>query len=148
MGADGVTSRRTAAIAVLVVAAIVLAAVAAVFLVPGPSPPEEPVDADLSATVVYGQLVALGIEDAVVDASDDRVLVRYNRDGNRSVTPAHVAVEAAEVYPDVPRIVIQVFEGFEPREQVVVETEVALALARGEVSAEAFESAANTTALG
>lgn len=135
MNRDALTNRRTLAVAaaVLVLAVVVIGGV--VLLGSGGAERGEPTPSQANSDL-YGQLAGAGFQDAVVDVNEERAFVRYNVPRNVSVeaTELFVSRTAARSAPDTDRIVLEVYQGFEPVERVVVATEDVLALVRGDLT--------------
>lgn len=112
------TSRRVV-YALGVVALVVVVGVGALAALPAPG--FEPAAAN---SAIHARLAAAGFDDAVVDVTDERVLVRYTVPANVSRRRAALIAlrAAADVAPGADRIVLQVYEAGEPVEQVTVET--------------------------
>ena len=85
-------------------------------------------------------LVKSRIEDAVVDVTDERALVRYNLPHglDKDDTLQFVIVEAAKI-SDSNKIVIQIYENFTPLEEINVDRKVVLDFAKHRITYEEFK---------
>lgn len=95
-----------------------------------------------SANGRLSQALALaGVPEAVPDVNGSRLLVRYNvPDGmDREAAFYTVLLTSFEVAGEAPLFVLQVYEAYEPVEEVRVAGEDVAALARGELDEAAFE---------
>lgn len=73
---------------------------------------------------LYSVLANVGIDDALVDVTDERVLVRYNLPEGKDPEAARYFVlgTAAHVAPYSKRIIIQTYRDMEPLEEASVAT--------------------------
>lgn len=87
-------------------------------------------------TAIYRAMVNNSIPAAVVDISNETILVRYNVPPNRSRehTTYYVLGVASSVAPKSDRIRVEVYENFVPIEAVVVETTAVQAYRDDEVT--------------
>lgn len=98
---------------------LALAAVFAVILIlPLVLPKEDIADADIKNTEIYYGLLGLGIEDAVVDATEERIIIRYNNAEN--VKTENISKICASAFPESKKIIIQKFVNFEFKEQTEI----------------------------
>ncbi|RLG39170.1 MAG: hypothetical protein DRN91_00585 [Candidatus Alkanophagales archaeon] len=85
-------------------------------------------------------MTSVGIEDAIVDITDERALVRYNLPENMSKESVNYYIMgAAAAITNSSKIVIQVYENFTPLEEIVVSTEDVLAFMNETITYEEFE---------
>lgn len=121
---------------------IVLALVAVGLGVAGPASSDtiEPNERD---SELYASLADAGVSDAVVEISDEHVLVRYEvPDGmNRTESLEIVLRKSAAAAPNTQVLVVQVYDGYEPALQATVETSVVLAYVLDELTYEDVEAA-------
>ena len=123
-------------IGILVILLILVAGTALVYFWPAPSSEETPA-VELTNTLILGSLTNLGLTDVLIDKTDGQVLIRYNepRDfANRS----SVFAVAANYAPFTNQIVLQVFDNFEPKEEIIANTTRALEYADGQISETQF----------
>jgi len=90
---------------------------------------------------LYAALASVGIEDAVVDITQERALIRYNLPENMSKESVNYYImgAAATIAPNSSKIVIQVYGNFEPLEEIVVKTEDVLAFMNETITYEELE---------
>jgi len=90
---------------------------------------------------LYAALASVGIEDAVVDITQERALIRYNLPENMSKESVNYYImgAAATIAPNSSKIVIQVYGSFEPLEEIVVKTEDVLAFMNETITYEELE---------
>jgi len=121
-------------IAVIAVLAIAL------YILSLPSQPEPEIIPNPLNTELYIALTSVGIEDAVVDITPERALVRYNLPENMSKESVNYYIMgAAAAITNSSKIVIQVYENFTPLEEVVVNTDDVLAFMNETITYEEFE---------
>lgn len=121
-------------IAVIAVLAIAL------YILSLPSQPEPEIIPNPLNTELYIALASVGIEDAVVDITPERALVRYNLPENMSKESVNYYIMgAAAAITNSSKIVIQVYENFTPLEEVVVNTDDVLAFMNETITYEEFE---------
>lgn len=127
---------------VLVVGVGILVVVAGgLWILSGPTGTgEEPIEASEQNTELYGKLAASGIQDALVDVTEERALIRYNQPANMTRSSSvHIAMgSAAQVAPNSSEIVVEVYEDFEPAVTATVTTDDVLAFLDGEITYETF----------
>jgi len=109
------------------------------FTIQTPSEPEltpNPLNAELYFFLSNG-----GLENALVDITPERALIRYNLPENVSTetTNFFVMKASARIAPNSSKIIIQVYENFTPLEEVIVSTEDVLAFMNGTITYEEFE---------
>ena len=105
-----------------------------------PSQPEPEIIPNPLNTELYLALASVGIEDAVVDITPERALVRYNLPENMSKESVNYYIMgAAAAITNSSKIVIQVYENFTPLEEVIVSTEDVLAFMNETITYEEFE---------
>jgi len=107
----------------VLVAAVLLVGVAYLAFVPPPTATPENEE-------LYSALQSAGIEDALVDVTDDRVLVRYERPAGYDVRATNYLVlgAAAEAAPYTERVVVECYEGSTRVERVSANTGDVLAV--------------------
>lgn len=107
----------------VLVAAVLLVGVAYLAFVPPPTATPENEE-------LYSALQSAGIEDALVDVTDDRVLVRYDRPAGYDVRATNYLVlgAAAEAAPYTERVVVECYEGSTRVERVSANTGDVLAI--------------------
>lgn len=94
-------------------------------------------DADMKNTDLHIALVNdFNLEDSLVDATQERVLVRYNE--TQTIKTSGIVKTIASIYPDTKKIIIQKFIDFEPKEQAEIAIGDALALLEGTLTEEEF----------
>jgi len=120
---------------------IVAFALIAFFILSLLTQPEPEITPNPLNTELYSALASAGIEDAVVDITPERALIRYNLPENMSKESANYYImgAAATITPNSSKIVIQVYEDFEPLEEVVANTEDVLAFIDGAITYEELE---------
>ena len=91
---------------------------------------EENLEIRSENTQLYAALVDAGIEDAVVDITDERALIRYNLPPNLNMeaTWYYIISASAIIAPETDKIVIQTYVNYEPREEITVNTTDVIAL--------------------
>jgi len=126
--------------------AVVLAFV--IIILSLPTQPEPEITPNPLNTGLYLALASVGIEDAVVDITPERALIRYNLPANMSKESANYYIMgAAATIANSSKIVIQVYENFMPVEEVVVSTEDVLAFINGTISYKELEKRIETKSL-
>jgi len=133
----------------IVIPVVVLAVIAIIlFILSLPSQPEAEITPSPLNTKLYTILASAGIEDAVVDITDERALVRYNlpKDVNKEDALQFVVIEVAKI-SDSNKIIIQIYDNFTPLEEVNVDKEDALKLARHEITYEELKQRIETKSL-
>ena len=85
---------------------------------------EENIEIREENTRLYAALVAVGIEDAIVDITDERALIRFNLPNNlnKGATWYYIMSASAAIAPETDKIIIQTYENYERREEVTVNT--------------------------
>ena len=86
---------------------------------------EENLEIRTENTQLYAALVDAGIEDAVVDITDERALIRYNllpANLNKEATRQYILRASAIIAPETDKIVIQTYVNYEPGEEITVNT--------------------------
>ena len=87
---------------------------------------EENLEIRTENTQLYAALVDAGIEDAVVDITDERALIRYNlllpATLNKEATRQYILSASAIIAPETDKIVIQTYVNYEPGEEITVNT--------------------------
>lgn len=118
-------------VAVLVVVLLILSI---------PTPKEPEIQPNPLNTQLYNTLSELGIEDAVVDVTAERTVVRYNLPENMSKEDAEISIMqvAAEISINSGKIIIQTYENFKPVEGVIVGTNDVLAFMEKTITYEEF----------
>jgi len=112
----------------------------ALYILSLPSQPEPEIIPNPLNTELYLALTSVGIEDAIVDITDERALVRYNLPENMSKESVNYYIMgAAAAITNSSKIVIQVYENFTPLEEIVVSTEDVLAFMNETITYEEFE---------
>ena len=123
---------------ILILAAVIFLVIGILYIVP--SPKEEEVIPNPKNTELYTLLANVGIEDALVDITKDRALIRYELPENMSKEASQYYIMlAAATITNSSKIVIQVYENFTPLEEVVVSTDDVLAFMNGTITYEEFE---------
>ena len=119
MEIGGISGRKIG----VLVAAVLLVGVAYLTFVPPPTATPENEE-------LYSALQSAGIEDALVDVTDDRVLVRYERPAGYDVRATNYLVlgAAAEAAPYTERVVVECYEGSTRVERVSANTGDVLAI--------------------
>lgn len=109
----------------ILVAAILLVGLAYLALVPPPTATPENEE-------LYSALQSAGIEDALVDVTDDRVLVRYERPEGYDVRATNYLVmgAAVEAAPYTERVVVESYDGSTRLERISANTGDVLAIVR------------------
>ncbi|QLC50580.1 hypothetical protein HWN40_10225 [Methanolobus zinderi] len=85
-------------------------------------------DVDRAASMsIYESLTFQGIDDAVVEVTDEQVLVRYDQPSVKSDTDAlltwlYIMGVAAETAPDTELVIIEMYDGNDPLYEVTVQT--------------------------
>lgn len=134
----------------IVAIGILVLLVSGFMLVSQPTQPDASVDPSRDDSAVYTRLAASGIADAVVDVTDDRALIRYEVPENASVDRSKYAVigivatttaNQSVTAHDPDRIVVQVYEDYDPVEELRVETEIARRYAAGDRSLDELKEA-------
>jgi len=129
-------------IAVLAVAGVlVIVALLAYFLKPVAAPsPDTDVEVKEANSLILSDLRDLGLTDVLVDVTDEQVLIRFNEPqgfANRSAVMAMAASDA----PWTQYIMLQVFSNYQPKEQLIVNTSLALEYGNGQISEGDFSEA-------
>ena len=86
---------------------------------------EENLEIRTENTQLYAALVDAGIEDAVVDITDERALIRDNllpARLNKEATKQYILSASAIIAPETDKIVIQTYVNYEPGEEITVNT--------------------------
>ena len=123
---------------ILVIIAIIL--LIALFILSFSTQPESEITPNPLNTELYLALASVGIEDAVVDITPERALVRYNLPENMSKESVNYYIMgAAAAITNSSKIVIQVYESFTPLEEVIVSIEDVLAFMNETITYEEFE---------
>jgi hypothetical protein len=131
--------------ALVVLLGIAVILLLALLLWPSPSAAPEP-ELKEANTVILGGLSGLGISDALVDVNDERVLVRYNEPPGFANRSAIMEIAASNA-PLTDQIILQVFDNFEPKQQVVADTSMVLSYTDGGISEEEFLASLNASQL-
>jgi len=102
---------------------------------------EENIEIHEENTQLYAALVAVGIEDAIVDITDERALIRFNLPNNlnKEATWYYIMSASAAIAPETDKIIIQTYENYERREEVTVNTTDVMALINGNITMEEFQ---------
>jgi len=102
---------------------------------------EENIEIREENTQLYAALVAVGIEDAIVDITDERALIRFNLPNNlnKEATWYYIMSASAAIAPETDKIIIQTYENYERREEVTVNTTDVIALINGSITMEEFQ---------
>jgi len=102
---------------------------------------EENIEIREENTRLYAALVAVGIEDAIVDITDERALIRFNLPNNlnKEATWYYIMSASAAIAPETDKIIIQTYENYERREEVTVNTTDVIALINGSITIEEFQ---------
>ena len=102
---------------------------------------EENIEIREKNTRLYAALVAVGIEDAIVDITDERALIRYNLPPNLNAeaTWYYIISASAIIAPETEKIIIQTYVNYEPREEVTVNTTDVIALMNEDITMEDFK---------
>ena len=102
---------------------------------------EENIEIREENTQLYAALVAVGIEDAIVDITDERALIRFNLPNNlnKEATWYYIMSASAAIAPETDKIIIQTYENYERREEVTVNTTDVMALINGSITMEEFQ---------
>ena len=108
----------------LVGGGLVVAIAVGLILLPGPE--DTPLSPSNTNSELYAELASAGIVDAVVDVTEDRVLIRSQipPGTTRAESVEVILTNAAAVAPQTETIIVQLYEGDEPVEQLTVETAV------------------------
>ena len=125
----------------VVIPLVIVAVLVVVFLILSiPTPKELEIQPNPLNTQLYNTLSELGIEDAVVDVTADRTVVRYNLPENMSKEDAEISIMqvAAEISINSGKIIIQTYENFKPVEEVIVGTNDVLAFMEKTITYEEF----------
>jgi len=119
---------------------IIVVSIAILVFLSLPSPREPEAISDPLNHELYLKLTNMGIKDAVVDITEERVLIRYNllKNMNKSSVNYEIMRNAATI-ADSGRIIIQVYEDFKPLEEIVVSREDVLAYMNGAISYKELE---------
>jgi len=119
---------------------IIVVSIAILVFLSLPSPREPEAISDPLNHELYLKLTNMGIKDAVVDITEERVLIRYNllKSMNKSSVNYEIMRNAATI-ADSGRIIIQVYEDFKPLEEIVVSREDVLAYMNGAISYKELE---------
>lgn len=127
--------KKKVAISITVIAILAISS----YILSLPSQPE-PVTPYPLNTELYLALASVGIEDAVVDITEERALIRYNLPENMSKEAVNYYIMgAAATITNSSKILIQVYENFTPLEEVIVSTEDVLAFMNGTITYEELE---------
>ncbi len=104
--------------------------------------PEQPVAASTENTPVYQALAAGGIDEAMVDVTPERALVRYNLPSGMAeeVSWAYALAVLSAMAPGSGQAVIQVYQDFTPRTELTVALSDVSARLAGRLSPEDFEA--------
>ncbi|RLI85044.1 MAG: hypothetical protein DRO98_07650 [Archaeoglobales archaeon] len=129
--------KKKVAISITVIAILAIS----LYILSLPLLPEPEITTNPLNTELYLALASVGIEDAVVDITDERALIRYNLPENMSKESVNYYImgAAATIAPNSSKIVIQVYENFTPVEEVVVSTEDVLTFMNETITHEEFE---------
>ncbi|HEY9206880.1 MAG TPA: hypothetical protein VIO58_13290 [Candidatus Methanoperedens sp.] len=115
------------------------------YFLPAPSYEADPLIEESNTLILY-DIRELGIKDVLVDKTDDHVLVRYNEPQGFMNRSSIMAIAAGHA-PLTERIIIQVFDDFKPKEEMVAKTPLALQYAGGEITEDEFLKSVNTSKL-
>ena len=125
----------------IVIPLVIVAVLVVVLLILSiPTPKEPEIQPNPLNTQLYNTLSELGIEDAVVDVTAERTVVRYNLQENMSKEDAEISIMqvAAEISINSGKIIIQTYENFKPVEEVIVGTNDVLAFMEKTITYEEF----------
>jgi len=102
---------------------------------------EENIEIREKNTQLYAALVAVGIEDAIVDITGERALIRYNLPPNLNTeaTWYYIMSASTAIAPESDKIIIQTYENYEWREEVTVNTTDVMALMNEDITMEDFK---------
>ena len=117
----------------------------ALYFLPAPSDEDAPVIEESNTLILY-DIRELGIKDVLVDKTDNHVLIRYNEPQGFMNRSSIMAIAAGHA-PLTERIIIQVFDDFKPKEEMVAKTPLALQYAGGEITEDEFLKSVNTSKL-
>ena len=108
---------------------------------------EENIEIREENTQLYAALVAVGIEDAIVDITDERALIRFNLPNNlnKEATWYYIMSASTAIAPESDKIIIQTYENYERREELTVNTTDAMALINGKITMEEFQKMLKTS---
>jgi aspartate 1-decarboxylase len=98
---------------------------------------------------LYSALANMGIEDAVVDVTQDKVLVRYNLPANMDMDTVsyYVMGAAAQAAPDSKEIILQVYEDMQPVKEVTVNTSDVISFINERMTLTDFQAVIKTSSL-
>lgn len=101
-----------------------------------PSQPAPEVDPPKMQSEVYEALAPMGYESVLVDASEHRILVRYEQPANTSTELSYaLARDTAALHGNgTDRIVVQAYEDYEPLREWTVPTDVVRGYLNGTVT--------------
>jgi len=127
---------------------IIVVSIAILVFLSLPSPREPEAIPDPLNHELYLKLTNMGIKDAVVDITKERVLIRYNllKSMNKSSVNYEIMRNAATI-ADSGKIVIQVYKDFKPLEEIVASREDVLAYMNGAISYKELEKRIETKSL-
>lgn len=115
------------------------------YFLPAPVYEDDPLIEE-SNTLILHDIRELGIKDVLVDKTNDQVLIRYNEPQGFMNRSSIIAIAAGHA-PLTERIIIQVFDDFKPKEEIVAYTPLALQYAGGEITEDEFLKSVNTSKL-
>ncbi len=103
--------------------------------------PEEPAVAAAANTSVFQAMAAGGIDNAVVDITPERALVRYNlpQGMDEAASWAYALTVLSSVAPYSQQAVVQIYQDFAPKTEVNVGMADVVAMMEGRLTAEQFE---------
>lgn len=120
-------------------------AIFVLYFLPAPSYEAYPLIEESNTLILY-DIRGLGIKDVLVDKTDDHVLIRYNEPQGFSNRSSIIVIAAGHA-PLTERIIIQVFDDFKPKEEMIAETPLALLYAGGEITEDEFLKSINISKL-
>ena len=110
-------------------------------------------DVDVAASMsIYEALAFQEIDDAIVEVTSDRVLIKYDQppvesDADALLTWLHMMGVAAESAPDTVNIVIRMYADNEPLFESTVLTDDVLAFTESRITVDEFRTRVNVRAM-
>lgn len=107
-----------------------------------PTPAEEELTLNPKNSEIYSALVAVGIEEAFVDATEERVIVAYDLPSEieKEVSWYYIMGTVASIAPDSEKVIIQAFVNDEATEEVTVQMKDIIDFLNERITEEEFKS--------
>lgn len=134
-------NKKILILGMVLIAIIIVLALLYLYYLPVAKEEEPTIRPSLESSNLYFILAVAGLENAVVEINPERTFVRYNLPENmdKEAVQYYIFGSAASVSPNSTKIVIQTYENFEPKEEVVVETKDVIAFMNESITLDEFK---------